>query len=113
MMAGEETPWHIATYYTLHHTRADLAINQGLHFRNRHCLHCLQNAKLRSNAVPNPHVFRRENSKVVLHQDAFGFELPDETLFTLPDPHRKTHTSHEPKEMYEIFGTQHKEQNLR
>jgi hypothetical protein len=47
------------------------------------------------------------NGAVVLQQDVCGFELPDETLFTLPDPHRKTHTPQEPKEIYEIFGTQH------
>lgn len=41
-MAGEEKPCHIAIYYTLHHTRADAAKNQGLHFRkvatNGQCL---------------------------------------------------------------------------
>jgi len=71
-MAGEENPCHTATHYILHHTRADLAINQGLHFRklatNRHCLHCLQNAKLRSNAVLNPHVFRLACQYVRIHR---------------------------------------------
>lgn len=50
------------------------------------------------------------NGTVLLHQDACGFELPNETLFTLPGPHRKTHTPHETNEIYVIFGTQHKEQ---
>jgi hypothetical protein len=40
------------------------------------------------------------NGAVLLHQDACGFELPDETLFTLPDTHRKTHTPHEPNDIY-------------
>jgi len=53
------------------------------------------------------------NGAVMLHQDACGFELPVESLFTLPDRHRKTHTPDEKNETYEIFGTQHKEQKLR
>jgi len=40
------------------------------------------------------------NGAVLLYQDACGFELPNETMFTLPHPHRKTHTPHEPKDIY-------------
>ena len=69
MMAGEVKPCHIATHYNLHHTQANLAINQGLHFRRLATnKHCLQNAKLRSNAVLNSHVFRLACQYVKIHR---------------------------------------------